>query len=331
MNITIRDVARVADVSIATVSHVVNNSRNVKAATRFRVERAIEQTGYRHNAVARELKTGLSGLIGVLIVDYNTFYTDVLRGIEDSVGSVGWKFVIASTGEQWERQKELIQVMVARRMQGILIAPVEGFDAAYVLDYVPENIPVVLFDRTAKLALPSVSSQNREGAQLVVEHLHNHGYQRVLLVLSKDEISTMQDRKEGFLETANRVGMQASVIETTPTPEGGRLALEQTFCSLNARDYPQAVVAGNNPLLLGVLKCMREREMAIGQTIAVASFDDLPWCEVYNPPITVVHQSSYGMGRKAVQMMSDLLEGQEVESQQLKMELIIRGSCGCQF
>lgn len=328
MQPTIRDVARVAKVSIATVSHVVNESRAVKADTRQRVLEAISQTGYRHNVVARELKMGASGLIGVLIVDYNTFYTDVLRGIEDTVQGLNWRFVVASTGEQWERQRDLIQMMVARRMQGILVAPVEGFDSAYVREYVPKSISLMQFDRHAGDVFPSVSSENRAGAELLMAHLRDHGHLRVGFITAREDISSLRDRLEGLLDAARRWGMQVQVVAHSADPSGG---YQGTKGLLVSSDPPTAIIAASNPILIGALRALREQGRRIGEDVAIVGFDDLPWCEVCDPPITVVHQSSYVMGQRAVEMLHSLIQGEEVSSESLTMELRVRGSCGCHW
>jgi len=327
-SITVRDVARVANVSIATVSHVVNHSRNVKASTRARVESAIEQLGYHHNMIARELKTGSSGLIGVLIVDYNPFYTDVLKGIEDRVEGLGWKFVVASTGELWERQQELIRLMVARRMQGILVAPVEGFEPEYIRSSVPADIPVILFDRTAGASLPAVASQNSAGAQLAVQHLAEHGYTRLGIAMSNDDISTMNERRDGFAEAARTYGLTLQIERATPDPIGGYRAAKALLAqSENLR--PQAIIALNNVILIGVLKLMRELGIEVGVDVAVLGFDDQPWCEVMEPSLTVINQNAYEMGQQAVNLLTDALAGRAVASHMLEMELRIRRSCGC--
>jgi len=291
------------------------------------VQEAISDTGYSHNVVARELKTGSSGLVGVLIVDYNEFYTDVLRGVEDSVGELGWRFVVSSTGEQWEKQRELIQIMVSRRMQGILVAPVAGFDPEFIQAYVPASIPVVQFDRSSGGHMLSVSSENAQGAELLIEHLYKHGYRHVSFITGADPISSLQDRKRGLLAAAIKFGMEACVCEMPTTSEGGFVAAAEV---LDQPKRPDAIVAGNNPILLGIIRAMRQRQIRIGGDVALVSFDDLPWCEVSDPPITVVHQSSYVMGCQAVEMLKSLVHGQHVKSRTLPMALIVRGSCGCQ-
>ncbi|KUO96078.1 LacI family DNA-binding transcriptional regulator [Ferroacidibacillus organovorans] len=325
---TLHDVAREANVSIATVSHVINNSRVVKASTRARVEEAIQSTGYRHNMVARELKMGSSGLIGVLIVDYNPFYTDVLRGIEKRLETMGYKFVVASTGEQWERQRELIHLMVARRMQGILIAPVAGFDAEYVTRYVPEQCPVILFDRHVD-GLPSVTSETRNATRQLVEHLAHHGNRHVGMILSTDAISTMRDRQSGMEEACGELGLKLSIERTTPDDRGGYEATLRLFNRFAREDQPDVVFAANNVMLLGVLRCMKESGFSVGKDRSVVGFDDQIWCEVFEPPITVLNQNAYGMGEAAVDLLKVALEGEAVTSKRLPVHLTIRRSCGC--
>ncbi len=329
-SVTLRDVAAKAQVSIATVSHVVNNTRTVKAHTRKRVEQAIDELSYHRNDIARELKTGSSGLVGVLIVDYNPFYTDVLRGIEEAVEPLGWKFVVASTGENWEKQKELLHVMISRRMQGILIATVDGFDSQYVESVTPADIPIVLFDRHVPgNSLVSVTSMNYEGSRQAVEHFHQHGYQNIGFVLGKDKISSFQDRKIGFEDTSKRLNLSTRIEEDAPNIEGGYEAGRRLFSKINHRFVPEAVLVGNNMMLIGFLEFLRDHQLRVGVDVAVISFDYQPWCDVVNPPLTVIRQSSRQMGIEAVTILKSKIDGELPVDVRLPVELSIGGSCGC--
>ncbi len=329
-SVTLRDVAKKADVSIATVSHVLNNTREVREQTRKRVQQAIDELSYHRNDIARELKTGSSGLVGVLIVDYNPFYTDVLRGIEEAVEPLGWKFVVASTGENWEKQKELLHVMISRRMQGILIAAVDGFDSKYVESVVPADIPIVLFDRrVAGSQMVSVTSMNFEGARQAVEHFYQHGYKKIGFVLGKDLISSFQDRKSGFEHEIKRLNLISRIEEDYPSIEGGYEAGRRLFSKLNYDFIPEAVLVGNNMMLIGFLEFLREHQLRVGVDVAVISFDYQAWCDVITPPMTVIRQSSKKMGVTAVNILKQKIDGNSPDDVRLQVELSIGGSCGC--
>lgn len=329
-SVTLRDVAEKAQVSIATVSHVLNNTREVREYTRKRVEQAIIELSYHRNDIARELKTGSSGLVGVLIVDYNPFFTDVLRGIEEAVEPLGWKFVVASTGENWEKQKELLQVLISRRMQGILIAAVDGFDAQYVESVTPVDIPIVLFDRyVSGSRLVSVTSMNYEGARLAVEHFYQHGYKNIGLVLGKDNISSLQERKEGFEYESKRLNLRVRVEEDNANIEGGYEAGRRLFSKLTYDFVPEAVLVSNNIMLIGFLEFLRDHQLRVGVDVAVISFDYQSWCDVVTPPITVIRHSAKNMGMTAVNILKDKIDGKMPDDVRLQMELSIGGSCGC--
>ncbi|WP_242549656.1 LacI family DNA-binding transcriptional regulator [Alicyclobacillus mali (ex Roth et al. 2021)] len=325
-----KDVARAAGVSVATVSHVLNGTRNVSHATRERVEEAIRSTGYSRNEIARELKTGASDLVGVHIVDYNPFYTDVLRGIERALEGAGIRFVVASTGENWRRQLELLEAMVARRMRGLILAPVDGFDAERVAQIVPPDTRVVLYDREVQPPLfPSITSDNLSAAREIVDHFAGHGYRNIGIIASGEHISSMQHRRAGFVQRARELGLNVYVIETESNEEGGRHAAYQVLESRRNGTALEALLVTNNLMLTGALSVFQSAGWKIGADIAVAGFDHHFWCDAMAPPLTMVKQRAELMGERCVEwlMKSDIGVG---VIERLPTELVIRGSCGCQ-
>lgn len=329
VSVTMKDVARAAGVSVATVSHVLNGTRNVSDVTRKRVEEAIRSTGYSRNEIARELKTGASDLVGVHIVDYNPFYTDVLRGIERALEGEGIRFVVASTGENWSRQLELLSAMIARRMRGLILAPVDGFDAERVAQLVPPDTRVVLYDREVQPPLfPAITSDNLSAARQIVDHFADHGYQNIGIIASGEHISSMQHRRAGFVQRARELGLNVYVFETESNEDGGRRSAHQVLECKRKGVSIEALLVTNNLMLTGALSVFRSVGLRIGEDIAVAGFDHHFWCDAMSPPLTMVKQQAELMGERCVEWLLRSDSGVGV-IERLPTELVIRGSCGC--
>ncbi|WP_304458855.1 LacI family DNA-binding transcriptional regulator [Alicyclobacillus sendaiensis] len=328
-SVTMKDVARAAGVSVATVSHVLNGTRNVSDVTRKRVEEAIRSTGYSRNEIARELKTGASDLVGVHIVDYNPFYTDVLRGIERALEAEGIRFVVASTGENWSRQLELLSAMIARRMRGLILAPVDGFDAERVAQLVPPDTRVVLYDREVQPPLfPAITSDNLSAARQIVDHFAEHGYRNIGIIASGEHISSMQHRRAGFVQRARELGLNVYVFETESNEEGGRRAAQEVLASKQQGNHIEALLVTNNLMLTGALSVFQSAGLRIGEDIAVAGFDHHFWCDAMSPPLTMVKQQAELMGKRCVEWLLQDDSGVGV-IERLPTELVIRRSCGC--
>lgn len=327
---TIRDVAKHADVSIATVSHVLNNTRAVRPATRNRVEAAIGETGYHRNTIARELKTGSSEMIGVIIIAYDAFFTEVLRGIDEAVSPLGWESVVSCAGEDWERQKNLIHMMISRRMQGILVAPAEGFDADYVQSILPSGVPFVLFDRKPLHArLPSVVMSDYQAARSVADHMAMHGYKSVGIILGENQISTLVNRKRGFLERSAELKLNVYLEEASSDEIGGYIAASKLFSGAQETVKLDAIFAANNLTLIGLLRYLRDHDIQLGVDVAVIGFGHGSWCDVVTPQLTVVREPARDIGFESVQLMQRMIECPSDTEICLDTELLIGGSCGC--
>jgi len=323
-------VAAHANVSIATVSHVLNGTRLVSTATKEKVLQAVEELRYFRNESARQLRVGTSELLGVLIVDYNPFFMDILHGVEKMATKQGWKLLVASTGEDWEAQKELLNALISRRVEGILLAPVVGATKHELQRYAKGDIPLVFIDRIVEgCGIPAVTSTNVYGAQLAVEHLIDHGYRKIGVILGSLSISSMVERKKGYERALNnaRIDIQSECMKVcNALSSGGYQAINQLLADVSDLE---AVFVTNNLMLLGVLKAIQERSLRIPEDIAVVAVDFQPWVELIKPSITLVSQPAEKIGEMAVNLLMVQRNREPVAEMMMKTELIIGESCGC--
>src|ERR1700722_16290662 len=207
---TIRDVARVAGASTATVSHVLNGSRFVSAETKSRVEVAIRALNYRPHGVARSLRRSQTGTIGVMISDIaNPFFADLVLGVEDVVhrDAGSYNFILCNTWESRERERMYFDVLSQKRVDGLILASAGGNDEA-VRDMTARGMPLVCVDRElAGVEADTIVVDNRAAAQTMVRHLIAVGHRRIVALRARLDASSIDDRVSGYLDALAEAGL----------------------------------------------------------------------------------------------------------------------------
>ncbi len=325
---SIMDVARVAGVSTATVSHVINNTRFVSEETTEKVKKAISDLGYMPSAIARGLAGKESKIIGVVFSDIsNPFFTCVYMGLESVLTVEGYELILANTGEIDSNQEAVLRTMISRQIDGLIIAPT-GRESA-MLNYLVEiGIPVVFIDRNAPVDNASlIDLDNVAAAHLATSHLINDGHQNIGIILGLPDVSTTETRLEGYKEAleASRIPFrQEYVIQGKSRIEGGYQGVKQLM-ALETR--PTAIFSTNNLMTSGALHAFRELGLNCPRDIGLIGFDDHDWGDIFTPPLTVIRQPTYQMGVRAANTLIDMAKTKQVYHERLESELIIRGSC----
>jgi LacI family transcriptional regulator len=326
---TITDVARLAEVSKSTVSHVLNSTRNVEASTRQRVEQAIEELGYHPSAAARSLTTKRSGTVGIVISDAsNFFFSEMLRGVEDILHESKNGLLVCNTDEVMEREVHYLDLLLRHRVDGIITAATsQRWSALQKAESL--HTPVVYVDRHfTDLAGPYVGVDNADGAYLGVQHLIERGYTEIGIMAGFQRLSTMSERLRGYRRALQEAGLPIRDEWIVPSPlsiEAGKQAMEHL---LTLPERPRAVFVSNNLITLGALIAMRSLGFACPQEMAVVGFDDHPWAVVASPPLTVVRQPAREVGQVAAQILCALIDddGPIAPTTILKCDLVVRES-----
>ncbi|MFC4909974.1 LacI family DNA-binding transcriptional regulator [Actinomadura gamaensis] len=326
---SVKDVARLAGVSVATVSRVLNDSATVSAESRARVLAAVERLGYRRNAVARSLRTDATGTIGLVIGDIlNPFFTELARAVEDEARTAGYAVVIGNADERPDRQDDYVRTLLERRVDGLLLCPTAEV-TPLVRDTVESGTPVVFLDRTLPgLDVPTVRADGADAIDELVAHLVALGRRRLAFVSGPAILSTGRERTDAFACALARRGLEVrpEYLEAGDfQAASGRAALARL---LDLPEPPDAVVAGDNLMALGALDEIHARGLSIPADVALASYDDVPWFLHLDPPLTAIAQPVQELGRRAVRALADRVAGREVEAVTLRARLIVRGSCG---
>jgi LacI family transcriptional regulator len=304
--VTIKDIARNAQVSPTTVSRVLNNSGYVGEETRRRVEAAIAELGYRPDARARGLRGKPSKLVALIIPDIlNVYYTGVAQAIEHHLSERGYTMLLGITGESADRYIDYLHFLWERKADGLIyVPPAEGDCSAHTRRLVAQGMPVVEVNRQRESdLLDCVMADNFRGAYEATEHLIGLGHERIALIVGSPETTTGRDRIRGF-----KWAMRDADLEIVPqllrtgsfTKEFG---LEATEELLTLSPRPTAIFVTSNRLLMGTMTVLAKHDIRVPDDISVISFDDSEWLSFWQPPVTTVDIAVEEMGMLAVELL----------------------------
>ena len=332
-NVTIRDVARLASVSPMTVSRVINDSTLVSRDTRRRVEEAISELGYVPSRLARGLSAQRTGTLAVIVPDVaNPFFTQIVRSAEEVARRAGYRVLLCDTRADLVIEREVIEEMIAHRVEGIVIAPVSDRSRDHLRRLEKFAVPYVLVDRTVPgIDADAVLGDSAEGAQRLVEHLLSLGHRRIGMIVESSEVSTARDRRGGYeaaLRAADLPVDPALVAEGTVDPQGGHEGMQRL---LALDDPPTAVFTVNNLVALGAIEAVRAAGLEVPDDIALVCFDDIEYASRLYPFLTVMEQPAETFGTLSTQLLLERIERRAPERARvvvLPAEFVVRRSCG---
>jgi DNA-binding LacI/PurR family transcriptional regulator len=349
--LTISDVARHAGLSVATVSRVMHHSPRVSPGARRRVEEAIAALGYTPNALARGLVMRTTRTIGVLVSSIaDPFWAEVVRGIEDHALEADYAVFIASSYEDARREERAITLFRQKRVDGIVVGASSGgpevlrrqaSDGMPVVFINNERIepedevtdpPPTVADVAADLATPAhvyrIAGDDRRGARLLTEHLLALGHRRIAYIGAAGRASSLR-RLHGFrqaMQQAQCAGDDAFLIATDEGANAGELS---TFRLLTREVRPTALFCYDDMTALGALRAIRALNLRCPWDVSVVGFDDIPIAAYLEPSLTTVRQPMHEMGVRAMQVVIELLRGEEPSRQVIMPgELVARASSG---
>jgi len=331
--VTIRDVARLAGVSLGTASNVLNNPSIVATETRRRVLDAIAKTGFVRSTAAHQLRVGKSRTIGVVLLDLaNPFFAEMVKGAEAVLRENGYVLVVCSSDESKEQEKRYLRALEEHRVDGLLITPVER-DLASIGALAARGVPTVLLDREgAKTGLCSVTVDDVRGGELAASHLLGLGHAHIAFVNGPTSIRQCADRRQGVRRAFKRKGLSPDeglrelVAPALSVEQGERAA----GLLLAQRPLPTAVMCANDLLALGVLKGLTKAGVAVPDEVALVGYDDVAFASMLSPPLTSVRQPKYELGVSAATLLLEETEGADHEHRSVRFEpeLVVRASSG---
>ncbi len=316
---TIRDIARAADVSVGTVSRVLNSHATVRPELRRKVQRAIDDLGYVPNAVAQSMRMGSTRTIGCVLREINiSQLADFVKAAHDVLDEAGFSLVISNSEGREDRERELLGRLASRQADGVMIGPYTPVMGEFEAFLRGLTIPIVLVDRDQPVWADAVMADHADGMRLAVGHLLDIGHRRVALITG-----------EANLYAARGMNPDPSLIHAASFLPGSGFRF--TSAMLGAREPPTAVIAGGIDMLAGVLRAVRGRGLRIPEDISIVGSGRSELAELFAPAISVVTWDQAEVGRIAAGMLLDRLRNQGVQEPRRVLvpnEFILRPSIG---
>ena len=325
-NVTIRDVAAKAGVSVATVSRVFNRKGPIREDTIKRVRDVAEELQYVPHAGARSLSTRSTRTIGVVLPDlHGEFFSEVIRGIDVAARQSGYHLLLSGSHSDREEMRAVVQA-VRGLVDGLIVMSPDLEPTALLAD-LPAGIDVVMLNSRVD-GRPSITIDNSGGARDVVRHLRALGHERIAFIAGPSHNADAEQRPRGFRAETRAAGIGSSELQGDFTETSGHEAGQKILVQ---DPRPTAVFAANDSMALGALSAFREAGLRVPEDIALVGFHDIPIARFLSPPLTTVRVEIAELGRRAVSHVVDKLQqGGDGEKKRdvIKRTLVVRESCG---
>ena len=328
-----RDVAKLAGVSSATVSRVINKDQSVLDKTFNRVTEVINNYGYVQNAVARNLRISKTKTIGYLVPDIgNPFFPAVLGGIEVACHKKDYDIIFENTDENKAKEKKAIDTLLRYRVDGIIAIFVDG-DNEDIKRIRKMGIPMVHIDRKSEVAkdFDYVGIDNIGGMKQIVDYLSSLGHKKIAIIYGPENITPGYERLKGFKEAMKQAKLTVNeeyMVNGSFTEEGSYKCVGKL---LSMKDTPTAIITANNLMSIGAYKALVDLKIDIPNEISLVGFDDFDFAAYLIPPITVINRPTWEMGKVGAELLLEKIENGSEEKAVKKIimatNLCIRNSC----
>jgi DNA-binding LacI/PurR family transcriptional regulator len=325
----LEDVAKKTNVSVSTVSRVVNGLQNVNAATRKKVLAALEEMKYTPNLQARSLVSGQDKTIGIIVSNLsNPFFVDLTHLVELYAQNSGFEVLLANTNYDPDRLQRVLKMMLGRRVAGLAIAVSEALPKE-MINAVASRIPVVCFNSgEGNEDLSRIHLNASKGIKGIVEHLHSLGHRRMAYIGHQRSLKTTEERRTAFLECTEKLGVESVTLGFVEQDswEGGRDAVRQLAqLGFDA----SAIVSVNDITALGVLRELRNRNVRVPEDVSVTGFDNIAISEFACPSLTTVHIPRDQVARMMLRMLTAVAgDGTVSKEYSVDPDIVIRESVG---
>ncbi len=334
MNTNIVQIAKRAGVSIATVSRALNNNNSVRPETRRRILQIADELNYKPNPIARSLSKKRTDTIGVILPELvDEFFMEIIRGIDEEAYRSNRYVMVSSSHSQRNIVETLLEFMASGRVDGvILMAPQLHTEAVELIQ--KSQKPVVLVNVCEELNnVVSFNVNNQQGAFVIVEHLIEHGYQKIGMIQGAQGNCDAEERFRGFQNALKRHGLSCTselIVQGDFTARSGFYGFSRL---MSQRHKPEAIFAANDMMAVGMFESARSSAIQIPQDVAIVGFDDIYLSRLLQPRLTTVHVPIAELGSKAVRYLFQMINGeidpQQPHREELTTGLVVGGSCGC--
>ncbi|WP_404455412.1 LacI family DNA-binding transcriptional regulator [Oceanobacillus kapialis] len=325
--VTIHDVAKLAGVSVATVSRVMNDHARVAEKTKTRVERAINELNYAPSVLGRNLRTSKSSLLLVLIPSIsNPFYTEIINGIEDTAIARGYNILLCETDSNPQRETIYFNLLRNRLAEGII--SMDPSVNKNKLNELAESYPIIqCSEYDTESPIPYVTIDSEKAAYEAVTHLIELGHRKIALINSDERFLYARQRRNGYEQAMKQHGLAIREEWLYNAPQLKFAAGQEAISTLmQLEDKPTAIFAVSDIYAIGALKEIHRMGKKVPEDIALIGFDKISFSDMACPSLTTISQPMYEMGRISAEMIMDKLNGVNVSSKVLEHRLVCRES-----
>lgn len=329
---TMDDVARIAGVSVSTVSHVLNGTRKVNPATRERVDAAIVEIGYRRNVVARSLAAGRTHTVGLSISALtNPYFGSLVHAVEQRLSEAGYVLILGDSHDEPASEKRVTGSLLDRQVDGMILAPAAGSERSTIPEIVRSGTPLVLIDRMLDVPCDQVGPENDASAYELTGHLLDAGHRRIAIVRGIAGISSTTERFDGYARALSDRGIELDprlILDGRSNVEVAESRVRELMSNPNR---PSALVSMNNSMTIGSLKAVRALDLSIPADLAFVCYDDFEWSDLFEPRLTAAAQDVQTIGRTAADLLLGRIDGREDAPRSIRVPTTFahRSSCGC--
>jgi LacI family transcriptional regulator len=332
-NASIKDVAKLANVSTATVSHVINDTRYVSETTKIRVYQAMKELNYQPNLMAKGLRSRKSKIIGLIVPmlysdTSNFFFMSIANGIETYLKREGYNLILSNSHEDFQTEVEQIKLFNSKLIDGLIVAPTgkdfRDYEGLFSKDY-----PVVFIDRKPEgYDGDAVLADSMKGTYDGIKNLLNKGHQKVGFITGFLGITTSDDRLFGYKKALTEGNLEVNpdlIKEGEPSLKSGYQLAKQ----LVEQEQVTAIFIANNIMTMGALSYLNDHQIKVPDKVALIGFDDYDWMKITSPPLAVIKQPSFEIGEQAVNLLLKRIEEENsllTEEIVLPTEFVVRGS-----
>jgi LacI family transcriptional regulator len=331
---TINDIAKLAGVSITTVSKIINQKdHDISAKTKQRVQEVIKQYNYRPNALASGLKTKKTGTIGLLVPDIsNAFFSEVILAVENTARRDGFNVILCNTNDEQARELEYLNVLRDKRVDGIIFISTVLSNHKGIVELADKGMPIVVVDRPIdNTFIKVVQLDNEAGGYMATKHLIEFGHTKIGCITGPLQNKSARDRYNGYLKGLQEAGIP---FEEKYTFEGDyRVMGGENGAQALLQEGVTAIFTCNDMMAYGVYKVVSERGLEIPKDISVVGYDDIYLSQILSTPLTSVKQPTYEIGAASASILINMINGVEVTEDRIefKSNLSIRKSVAPPF
>jgi DNA-binding LacI/PurR family transcriptional regulator len=323
---TLADIAAAVGVSPSTVSRTLHGVPRASEATRRKILAAANELGFEPNPHARSLRTSSSRFVGMVVPDVtHPYFMRVLNGVSDVVEQAGYQVLLMSSARRADKERAALRALVSQRVAGILLATSGGYE--------PCGVPLVFYTHVeADTGDGRIRFTDADGIGQLVRHLLEHGHTRIGFIGGPAGTPTAQERREGFrtaLENA-WLAVPGDYLRVSDSRWSGESGTRAALDLLALDPPPTAIVAASDMLAVGAMRGLRQLGKRIPEDVALVSFGDPLFADLFEPPLTAVSHDAQALGMRAAELLLDQLrEPSERRDVRLPVELVVRRSCGC--